>query len=38
ASLPGAVRIAEVDGNAGRLGEFSVIGHFLALIVGEAET
>ena len=37
ASLPGAVRIAEVHGHAGRLGELTVIDHFLALIVGQTE-
>ena len=32
------MRITEVDGDAGRLGEFPVIGHFLTLIVGQAKT
>jgi hypothetical protein len=31
------MQIAEVDGNASGLCEFSVVGHCLALIVGEAE-
>lgn len=36
--MPEAWGIAEVDGNAGRLDELSVVGHFLALIVGQSVT
>lgn len=35
AALPGAVRIAEVDSDAGLLAELGVQCHFLALVVGE---
>jgi hypothetical protein len=37
ASLPGTMRITEVHGDAGRLGEFPMVGHLLTLIIGQAE-